>query len=95
LGDAAMFNDEQQQNSLLKRIEEVLKRLEQVIEALPIQYQRIDKEILSIEECAEILGCSIKTIRRYIKDETIDVVRTGRKIQIHRNQLYKLKNKNL
>ena len=91
LADASKFNDEQLQNSLLRRIEEALTRLERVIEALPQQYQRLDKEILTIEECAEILGCSIKTIRRHISDKTIDVIRVGRNIQIHRNQLYKLK----
>ncbi len=46
--------------------------------------------LLSLEETCEILGCSMKTLRRLIAAKTLPVVRLGRLIRVHPEDLTRL-----
>jgi len=46
--------------------------------------------LLSMEDTAEVLGCSIKTLRRMIDAKTLPVVRLGRLIRVHPEDLTRL-----
>jgi len=46
--------------------------------------------LLSLEDTAEVLGCSMKTVRRLIEAKTLPVVRLGRLIRVHPDDLARL-----
>lgn len=46
--------------------------------------------LLSLEDTAEVLGCSMKTLRRMIEAKTLPVVRLGRLIRVHPEDLTRL-----
>ena len=43
--------------------------------------------LLSLQEACAVLGCSMKTLRRRIADGAIAVIRDGRLIRIHPDDL--------
>ena len=46
--------------------------------------------LLSLEETCEVLGCSMKTLRRLIDAKKLPVVRLGRLIRVHPEDLTRL-----
>ena len=46
--------------------------------------------LLSLEDTAEVLGCSMKTLRRLIDAKTLPVVCLGRLIRVHPQDLERL-----
>ena len=46
--------------------------------------------LLSLEDTCEILGCSMKTLRRMITAKTLPVIRLGRLIRVHPEDLTRL-----
>ena len=46
--------------------------------------------LLSLEDTAEVLGCSMKTLRRLIEAKKLPVVRLGRLIRVHPEDLARL-----
>ena len=47
----------------------------------------LPKRLLTIDETTEVLGCSMKTLRRRIAEGAIAVIRDGRLIRIHPDDL--------
>ncbi|WP_425342578.1 helix-turn-helix domain-containing protein [Rubellimicrobium aerolatum] len=43
--------------------------------------------LLSLEDTAEVLGCSIRTLRRLIDADELPVVRLGRLVRVHPRDL--------
>ena len=43
--------------------------------------------LLSLKDTSEVLGCSMKTLRRRIADGSLAVIRDGRLIRIHPDDL--------
>ena len=43
--------------------------------------------LLSLAQAAEVLGCSLKTLRRRIKDGDLPVIRDGRLVRVHPQDL--------
>lgn len=50
----------------------------------------IPNRLLSIRDASDLLDVHVKTIRRRIKAGELQVIRTGRIIRIHPNELKKL-----
>lgn len=46
--------------------------------------------LLSLEDTADVLGCSLKTLRRMIDAKTLPVVRLGRLLRVHPEDLARL-----
>jgi excisionase family DNA binding protein len=49
--------------------------------------QDLPPRLLTLDETRQILGCSMKTLRRRIADGAIPVIRDGRLIRIHPEDL--------
>ena len=47
----------------------------------------LPKRLLSLQDTCEVLGCSMKTLRRRIAAGAITVIRDGRLIRIHPDDL--------
>lgn len=54
---------------------------------MPKTELRVDLRLLTIPQTCDILGCSIKTLRRRIAEGAIAVIRDGRLIRIHPDDL--------
>jgi excisionase family DNA binding protein len=49
--------------------------------------QDLPSRLLTLDETRQILGCSMKTLRRRIADGAIATIRDGRLIRIHPDDL--------
>jgi excisionase family DNA binding protein len=47
----------------------------------------LPRRLLTLQETAAALGCSVKTLRRRIADRQIAVIRDGRIVRIHPDDL--------
>ena len=52
-----------------------------------LKQRDLPERLLTVEEVARILGCSIKTIRRRIDKGELAVIRDGRLIRAHPDDL--------
>lgn len=54
--------------------------------------KRLESELLSVAEVAQLLDCNKQTVYALIKEEYLDVVRVGRLFKIKRSEVNKFIN---